>query len=689
MDSDLDRTFTSNGGDTSLADIDQIMTSESKWARLASENPAFAHIELEVDECTFGRARTCNIKHDDKRISSNHCRLYRKREPGETDYRFYLEDTRKKIGKGNTVSIVHGNEIALTTNIDPDDEKRLVYTFQDWDKIRRDRAEELRKQAEEERLRLEAEERDRLADEPGNTQVLDESATDMVSPIKSDKTDISANDDSMDMTTATTPSKLTKNGTELVLDTSSTTTDNNTPDTPTKRSSSNNSNVTPTKNGSKSSISPAGSFNNNDTTTTTTTTTGTAAATTTTPDQTKPTTTTLTTQSSTVKRKSSDLSSDNNNNNNNSNTDSTKKTKIEHDSMEDNLICGICQEIIHKCLTLIPCMHNFCMCCYGDWRANSSICPQCRSSVKSGQKNHAINNLIESYLKVNPSKKRDADELKEMDDRCKITEEMLQKGVLNKIKNNEYYDDDDDEEDYDNEDDYDDDEDNYHAPGLFNQHLAFNKCYFCTNPTPDGFKCPDQNAAHQYCAGCSARFPLRVPPPYKDKCDLCSKPYCDNVRACPMTNISKVNNLVNQHINDIPHNSLSGNQYEIKIVTDYLAKHNKTVDQLYHEVLADIDSGKIPADTIKTLNATPAKSDSWACNVCTRHVFAQGLFTYRKNIPKADLPDYAQARDNCYYGKNCRTQFNKFDHAKKLNHVCEQSSSILIEGAGVQPHFDH
>lgn len=40
-----------------------------------------------------------------------------------------------------------------------------------------------------------------------------------------------------------------------------------------------------------------------------------------------------------------------------------KKAKIP-DSFEDNLTCDICQDLMHKPVSLMPCLHNFCACCY-------------------------------------------------------------------------------------------------------------------------------------------------------------------------------------------------------------------------------------------------------------------------------------------------------------------------------------
>jgi E3 ubiquitin-protein ligase CHFR len=37
------------------------------------------------------------------------------------------------------------------------------------------------------------------------------------------------------------------------------------------------------------------------------------------------------------------------------------------------------------------------------------------------------------------------------------------------------------------------------------------------------------------------------------------------------------------------------------------------------------------------------------------------------------LPISMRNRDDCYYGKHCRTQYTKPAHAQKLNHACEQT----------------
>merc|ERR1719253_494635 len=79
--------------------------------------------------------------------------------------------------------------------------------------------------------------------------------------------------------------------------------------------------------------------------------------------------------------------------------------------------CGICSDILHRTVALIPCLHNFCTSCYLEWRHRSSECPACRAQVTSVLRNHALNAVVGTFLKANPRKRREASELRGMDQR--------------------------------------------------------------------------------------------------------------------------------------------------------------------------------------------------------------------------------------------------------------------------------
>ncbi|XP_074641181.1 E3 ubiquitin-protein ligase CHFR-like isoform X2 [Tubulanus polymorphus] len=95
------------------------------------------------------------------------------------------------------------------------------------------------------------------------------------------------------------------------------------------------------------------------------------------------------------------------------------------DDMLQSLTCIICQEILYDCISLQPCMHSFCSGCYSDWMKTSNECPTCRVKVDRINKNHIVNNCVESYLKSHPDKKRSEEDMKDLDSRNRITRDML------------------------------------------------------------------------------------------------------------------------------------------------------------------------------------------------------------------------------------------------------------------------
>ena len=132
------------------------------------------------------------------------------------------------------------------------------------------------------------------------------------------------------------------------------------------------------------------------------------------------------------------------------------------DNMLETLTCGICQEILHGCVSLQPCLHAFCAGCFCPWMARSKRCPQCRKKTEAVSKNHIVNNLVECFLTQHPNKKRDPADLADLDARNTIKEETVRIIRRRRYDGNDDDDDDDDGDDYDDDDgsdEYDDDDD--------------------------------------------------------------------------------------------------------------------------------------------------------------------------------------------------------------------------------------
>lgn len=137
----------------------------------------------------------------------------------------------------------------------------------------------------------------------------------------------------------------------------------------------------------------------------------------------------------------------------------SKLKGIEKDDIEENLQCMICQEIMHDCISLQPCLHSFCSGCYSDWMSRSQECPSCRKKVERINKNHIVNNLIEAYLKEHPAKRRPKEDIEELNKKNKITHDMLY--PKEKLKANE------DSSEYSDTDDDDDDDGGFSNPAPF------------------------------------------------------------------------------------------------------------------------------------------------------------------------------------------------------------------------------
>mmetsp|Transcript_93393 Transcript_93393/g.264393 ORF Transcript_93393/g.264393 Transcript_93393/m.264393 type:complete len:317 (+) Transcript_93393:77-1027(+) len=99
----------------------------------------------------------------------------------------------------------------------------------------------------------------------------------------------------------------------------------------------------------------------------------------------------------------------------------TPKATMEREpKLADHLKCPICMCIIHQCVAVMPCVHNFCSACFSDWMFRAGNCPVCRTRIKAIIKNHAVDDVIEAFLASHPEDRRPEAELEEYDQRDKL-----------------------------------------------------------------------------------------------------------------------------------------------------------------------------------------------------------------------------------------------------------------------------
>ncbi|XP_054300867.2 E3 ubiquitin-protein ligase CHFR isoform X13 [Pongo pygmaeus] len=364
------------------------------------------------------------------------------------------------------------------------------------------------------------------------------------------------------------------------------------------------------------------------------------------------------------------------------------------DKMEETLTCIICQDLLHDCVSLQPCMHTFCAACYSGWMERSSLCPTCRCPVERICKNHILNNLVEAYLIQHPDKSRSEEDVQSMDARNKITQDMLQPKVRRSFSDEEGS-----SEDLLELSDVDSESSDISQPYVV--------CRQCPEyrrqaaqpppcPAPEGepgvpqalvdapstsvnlttvqdYVCPLQGS-HALCTCCFQPMPDRRaereqnPRVAPQQCAVCLQPFCHLYWGCTRTGCFGCLapfcelNLGDKCLDGV----LNNNSYESDILKNYLATRGLTWKNMLTESLVALQRG------VFLLSDYRVTGDTILCYCCGLRSFRELTYQYRQNIPASELPVAVTSRPDCYWGRNCRTQV-KAHHAMKFNHICEQT----------------
>lgn len=135
--------------------------------------------------------------------------------------------------------------------------------------------------------------------------------------------------------------------------------------------------------------------------------------------------------------------------------------------------------------------------------------------------------------------------------------------------------------------------------------------------------------------------------------------------------VGKFKKLSQHTFTTLPPASFNNNPAEQEIVLNYLTAKGKSVTELWLTCLADADSGAISFNGVHTRKNV--QSGQHACWSCAQYAFQNLVYLYRANMPPEDLPTSVTSRPDCHWGRNCRTQQHNVGHAKRFNHVCEQT----------------
>ncbi|KAI8601068.1 hypothetical protein EDD21DRAFT_375472 [Dissophora ornata] len=363
-----------------------------------------------------------------------------------------------------------------------------------------------------------------------------------------------------------------------------------------------------------------------------------------------------------------------------------KKARADEDSaFEKEFSCGICHEIMHKALVLQPCLHAFCKECCKAWLSNSSGCPTCRQRVTKTKRDFKLNSLISVFLESRPHMKRD-----DIEDSGAVSDssDVINAGHgAGRSRNNNDYGSDEEEESESDDDDYADGQ-NVPANFVFPAtcpccDLNNNLGYVCSdavrigplpaNPTYGDYMAYVQvKPGHTLCRDCRAHLPL-IPPTAQGTvadrfiCKMCLIPTCGCQTRSVEDNIS-------QHI---PVDSYV-NPVEATIINNYLDDNNLTPDSVWEEIKQGMDNGQFSYLGTSDRPATHGRGVSSSHKLCSRcgsRFFIHGpLYQWRIALDPARLPATVTDREDCWWGRECRTQFNITNraHAERLNHMCEK-----------------
>uniref|UniRef100_A0A8C3SHL7 E3 ubiquitin-protein ligase CHFR n=1 Tax=Chelydra serpentina TaxID=8475 RepID=A0A8C3SHL7_CHESE len=342
-------------------------------------------------------------------------------------------------------------------------------------------------------------------------------------------------------------------------------------------------------------------------------------------------------------------------------SEGAKTTNVKPDKMEETLTCIICQELLHDCVSLQPCMHTFCAACYSGWMERSSLCPTCRCPVERICKNHILNNLVEAYLIQHPDKCRNEEDVRSMDARNKITQDMLQPKVRRSFSDEEGS-----SEDLLELSDVDSESSDISQPYIVcRQCPGYRRHSIQPLPCPgqegeagglqalgdapstsanfpatvQEYVCPSQGS-HVICTCCFQPMPDRRaereqnPNIAPQQCTVCLQPFCHLYWGCtrmacfgclaPFCEI----NLGDKCLDGI----LNNNHYESDILKDYLASRGFTWKNMLNESLLALQR------EVFMLSDYRITGNTVLCYCCGLRSFRELAYQYRQNIPAAELP---------------------------------------------------
>jgi len=205
------------------------------------------------------------------------------------------------------------------------------------------------------------------------------------------------------------------------------------------------------------------------------------------------------------------------------------------------------------------------------------------------------------------------------------------------------------------------------------QNIRQNICRQCQRRV-DNFQCQG-NQAHVQCSACHQYMPLR--PNNRQSCEVCKKYFCNlywQSGAKCRNGLGQIETYTQTTFTAIPPKAINENKFEQTVLGDYLRAKRINFQRVANEMLTAMEQNQWNMNL--NGNQVMLHKNSLVCPECALSVWNELLYKYREKIPPNELPAIVGQRQDCWYGRECRTQIHNIVHAQKLNHICPPVTSI-------------
>lgn len=403
-------------------------------------------------------------------------------------------------------------------------------------------------------------------------------------------------------------------------------------------------------------------------------------------------------------------------------------------SIDEEISCGICLGVLESPYTVIPCLHTFDKDCLVGWWQNNNTCPLCKTTATSGRHSFQLQAIINHYDEKRPAHKRARAPEGIDGGRDADKGEIYPFGVAPPpAPANHNHNDEEDEEDIDLEEDEDEDEDEDDGDDgdlMVGGRLVF-PCPACSPGHPSGYTCPipipeptdaakvweareymnlrrpivhpgrgqtrvalalglhelpypqhpmtDEVRAeigracaeHIACTNCSSYIPRDWPRRNESTCQICSRATCApfDPLGCPviygqftLAPFNEAGTAINTFtlwdIISRANHHFRANVIERTRFTDRLTAHNITPSTIAQELLQSAGHG----------------AEHYFCTWCVGNLVGGEFATWwrtKKESGTAPVAAEVARLNDCWYGRDCRTQSHNAGHASRFNHDCD------------------